>query len=235
MLWNNAGTGAKGANAPHRTSSRLSASIASQRCFLSNCSCRNYAPAPLPLQKWTSSGLAEAESPPNRIDGEVSGKTTDKPMQNYEASKAGTWFISREFARHYKKDGIVSVCLNPGYLKTVSFDGTPALVMFIMNRVMLSESIFGAYTELFAGLSPEVTLENSGAYHPLGTNSSNHRHRAVGSDRSGRLQGRRRFGLWGMGKSFGTGARNSGLLLLEDGAGISRMSLGGDQGERLFL
>lgn len=33
-----------------------------------------------------------------------------------------------------------------------------------MNRVMLHDAIFGAYTELYAGLSPDITLENSGLY-----------------------------------------------------------------------
>ncbi|KAF7596254.1 hypothetical protein BBP40_002787 [Aspergillus hancockii] len=84
-------------------------------------------------------------------------------MQSYGASKAGTWILSREFARRHRKDGIVSVCLNPAYLKTASFNGTPALVMFIINRVMLHNAIFGAYTELYAGLSPDITLENSGS------------------------------------------------------------------------
>ncbi|KAL4959539.1 NAD(P)-binding protein [Aspergillus stella-maris] len=116
---------------------------------------------------WTSSGLAEAGSPPNGLglDFTLLDKGSNwKPIQNYGASKAGTWFLSREFARRYAADGIISVCLNPGYLKTASFDGTPALVMFFMNRVMLSEPVFGAYTELFAGLSPDVTLEKSGSY-----------------------------------------------------------------------
>lgn len=113
---------------------------------------------------WTSSGLAEAGSPPNGIDFNLLDKGTKKSMQNYGASKAGTWILSREFARRHGKDGIISVCLNPGYLKTASFAGTPALVMFILNRVMLSDAIFGAYTELYAGLSPDVTLENNGSY-----------------------------------------------------------------------
>ena len=36
--------------------------------------------------------------------------------------------------------------------------------MFIMNRVMLHDAIFGAYTELYAGLSSEITLKNNGSY-----------------------------------------------------------------------
>jgi NAD(P)-dependent dehydrogenase (short-subunit alcohol dehydrogenase family) len=173
VLWNNAGTGANAVSPGQRTAQDFEpfigfhciATLLFTQLLLPQLRAAAAAsPGGQTRVIWTSSGLAEAGSPPNGIDWKVIDKGTDKPMQNYGASKAGTWFISREFARRYKKDGIVSVCLNPGYLKTASFDGTPAAVMFIMNRVMLSEPIFGAYTELFAGLSPEVTLETSGAY-----------------------------------------------------------------------
>ncbi|KAK7749830.1 hypothetical protein SLS53_000411 [Cytospora paraplurivora] len=173
VLWNNAGTGANGVTPGQRTAQDFEPMIGFH-CIATLLFTQLLAPrlraaaAASPAGRtrvvWTSSGLAEAGSPPNGLDFAVLDRGTSKPMQNYGASKAGTWFLSREFARRYREDGIVSVCLNPGYLKTASFDGTPALVMFFMNRVMLSEPIFGAYTELFAGLSPEVTLEKSGSY-----------------------------------------------------------------------
>ncbi|KAM7219580.1 putative oxidoreductase [Rhypophila decipiens] len=173
MLWNNAGTGANAVKPGQRTVQDLEPMIGfhcvatllfTQLLVPQLCAAADTTPPGQTRVVWTSSGLAEAGSPPNGIDWAVIDKGTNKPMQNYGASKAGTWFLSREFARRYKKDGIVSLCLNPGYLKTASFDGTPAPVMCVMNKVMLSEPIFGAYTELFAGLSPNVTLEESGSY-----------------------------------------------------------------------
>ncbi|PYH79185.1 NAD(P)-binding protein [Aspergillus uvarum CBS 121591] len=176
VLWNNAGTGANAVPVGQRTAQDFElfigrhciATLLFTQLLLPQLRAAAAAASPGdggPTRViWTSSGLAEAGSPPNGIDWKVIDQGTNKSAQNYGASKAGTWFLSREFARRYKKDGIVSVCLNPGYLKTASFNGTPALVMFILNRVMLSEPIYGAYTELFAGLSPEVTLETSGAY-----------------------------------------------------------------------
>lgn len=113
---------------------------------------------------WTSSGLAEAGSPPNGVNFDLLDKGTKSLIDNYGTSKAGTWFLSREFARRYAKDGIVSVCLNPGYLKTASFNGTPAPIMFVLNKVLLSDAMYGAYTELYAGFSPDISLENSGSY-----------------------------------------------------------------------
>lgn len=173
VLWNNAGTGANGVTIGQRTAQDFEPMIGfhciatllfTQLLVPQLRAAAAASPEGQTRVVWTSSGLAEAGSPPNGIDFNVLDKGTNKPMQNYGASKAGTWFLSREFARRYKNDGIVSVCLNPGYLKTASFDGTPALVMMIMNTVMLSEPVYGAYTELFAGLSPEVTLEKSGSY-----------------------------------------------------------------------
>ncbi|KAK3312514.1 hypothetical protein B0H66DRAFT_525581 [Apodospora peruviana] len=173
VLWNNAGTGANAVTPGQRTAQDLEPMIGfhcvatllfTQLLVPQLRAAAAASPAGQTRVVWTSSGLAEAGSPPNGMDFAVIDKGTKNAMQNYGASKAGTWFLSREFARRYKKDGIVSVCLNPGYLKTASFDGTPAPVMFVMNRVMLSKPIFGAYTELFAGLSPEVTLEESGSY-----------------------------------------------------------------------
>ncbi|KAK1997959.1 NAD(P)-binding protein [Colletotrichum falcatum] len=173
VLWNNAGTGANAVTIGQRTAQDFEPMIGfhciatllfTQLLVPQLRAAAAASPAGQTRVVWTSSGLAEAGSPPNGIDFKALDKGTNKPTVNYGASKAGTWFLSREFARRHKADGIVSVCLNPGYLKTASFDGTPAPVMFVLNHVMLSEPIYGAYTELFAGLSPEVTMESSGSY-----------------------------------------------------------------------
>ncbi|KAL1984148.1 hypothetical protein VTN96DRAFT_9453 [Rasamsonia emersonii] len=113
---------------------------------------------------WTSSFLAEAASPANGIDFDrLETGTTDR-THDYAVSKVGTWMLDRELARRYGKDGIVSVIQNPGNLKAGSYAGTPTVAMFFI-RPLLYEAKFGAYTELYAGLSPDITLEsNNGAY-----------------------------------------------------------------------
>lgn len=78
-------------------------------------------------------------------------------------SKVGNWVLGREMARRYGRDGLVSVIQNPGILKTDSYGGNSGLVMFFLNRV-LHKARFGGYTELYAGLSPDITLANNGAY-----------------------------------------------------------------------
>ncbi|OBT81538.1 hypothetical protein VE02_09804 [Pseudogymnoascus sp. 03VT05] len=110
---------------------------------------------------WTSSLLAETAAPPNGIEFENLTTGTAGRARNYAVSKAGSWMLGREMARRWGEMGIVSVVQNPGNLRAHSYDGTPALMMFFI-KLVLHELRFGGYTELFAGLSPEVTLELNG-------------------------------------------------------------------------
>jgi NAD(P)-dependent dehydrogenase (short-subunit alcohol dehydrogenase family) len=112
---------------------------------------------------WTSSFLAEGASPTNGIDLDLLDKGTTDKIKNYAISKAGTWMLGREFARRCGRDGIVSVIQNPGNLKNEGWKKVDAVTMFFVKHV-LHEPRFGAYTELHAGLSRDITLENNGAY-----------------------------------------------------------------------
>ncbi|CRL23724.1 Short-chain dehydrogenase/reductase SDR [Penicillium camemberti] len=174
VLWNNAGTGANAVTIGQRTAQDFEPMIG-MHCIATLLFTKLLLPQLRAAAAasggsgktrviWTSSALAEAGSPTNGINFDLLDKGTKDRTENYGASKAGTWILSREFARRYAKDGIISVCLNPGFLKTASFNGTPAAIMFVLNKVLLSDAIYGAYTELYAGLSPDVTLEKSGSY-----------------------------------------------------------------------
>ncbi|EOO01358.1 putative short-chain dehydrogenase protein [Phaeoacremonium minimum UCRPA7] len=84
-------------------------------------------------------------------------------IDRYGISKAGVWALGAEFARRHKADGIVSVPINPGNLRTeLARDATKAL-RFIAGLVVYPV-VNGAYTELFAGLSPEITMEKTGSW-----------------------------------------------------------------------
>jgi NAD(P)-dependent dehydrogenase (short-subunit alcohol dehydrogenase family) len=85
-------------------------------------------------------------------------------MTKYGISKAGNYLQGSEYARRYKADGIISVTLNPGNLDSELWRNQPFVVGKILKWFFLHPAINGAYTELFAGLSPEVTLERSGAW-----------------------------------------------------------------------
>ncbi|RYP75255.1 hypothetical protein DL770_007450 [Monosporascus sp. CRB-9-2] len=173
VLWNNAGTGANGIKFGERTAQDLEPMMG-MHCVATLLFTELLVPqlkAAAAVSAsgktrvvWLASGLVDEAAPENGVDFAILDKGLKNRAKNYGASKAGTWILGREFARRYGKDGILSVILNPGNLKSGSFAGTPPLVMLFMNAVMLYKPVFGAYTELFAGLSPEVTMEQNGIY-----------------------------------------------------------------------
>ncbi|KAK1621737.1 hypothetical protein BDP81DRAFT_411827 [Colletotrichum phormii] len=88
---------------------------------------------------WTASFMAELTTPQNGIDFDLLEKGTPDRELNYAREQ------------------------NPGNLKAGAYDGVPAFSMFFINR-LLYETKFGAYTELYAGLSSDISLANNGAY-----------------------------------------------------------------------
>ncbi|OHF03623.1 hypothetical protein CORC01_00942 [Colletotrichum orchidophilum] len=112
---------------------------------------------------WTSSYMAESTTPENGIDFTLLDDGTPDRSRNYAVSKLGNWLLGREMADRYGADNIISVIQNPGNLKAGSYKGVPPFAMFFINRV-LHETKFGGYTGLYAGLSPEISLDNNGAY-----------------------------------------------------------------------
>lgn len=112
---------------------------------------------------WTSSWMMEGRSPKggyNLEDIEKGG--TNDPYINYATSKAANWMIADEAGKRYGKDGIISVVQNPGNLKTQIYNTQPKLMMFFVNRLLLFPPKLGGYTELYAGLSPDITEEHQG-------------------------------------------------------------------------
>lgn len=82
----------------------------------------------------------------------------------YAISKAGMFFHGTEYAKRFKADGIVSVPLNPGILDSPLWRRQGKVANFIFKTLLFHPTMFGAYTELFAGLSPDVTMERSGQW-----------------------------------------------------------------------
>ncbi|KAL9116585.1 MAG: hypothetical protein Q9187_006891 [Circinaria calcarea] len=85
----------------------------------------------------------------------------------YNRSKAGNVVHSAEFARRYKDDGIISIqnkqALNPGNLKTDLQRNVSRIQLAILHFI-LYPPIYGAYTELYAGLSPDITQKDNGGW-----------------------------------------------------------------------
>ncbi|EKG22232.1 Short-chain dehydrogenase/reductase SDR [Macrophomina phaseolina MS6] len=113
---------------------------------------------------WAASVAIDLLSPAYGVDlDDATGapKVLGTPQQNYGQSKSGNVLLGTEFARRYREDGIVSSSWNPGNLYTELYRHTGP-VERLVARGMLYPAVKGAYTELYAGWSPDITLENSG-------------------------------------------------------------------------
>lgn len=79
-------------------------------------------------------------------------------MDRYGLAKVGVWAYGVEFSRRIS--GVLGVPLNPGNLRTDLFSQQNFLFR-LQVLLMHYHPINGAYTQLFAGLSPEVTSPGS--------------------------------------------------------------------------
>ncbi|TVY55239.1 putative oxidoreductase, partial [Lachnellula suecica] len=88
---------------------------------------------------FASSGIIDMKGPPGGVSlAELApGIHSTDIAYNYAASKAGNWLLASEFHKRTREDGIVA-----------------PWVMMAMMRPFMYEPKMGAYTELWAGLSP---------------------------------------------------------------------------------
>lgn len=114
---------------------------------------------------WTGSALTEVRAPNGGIDFDLidAGASTD-PYTDYAASKVGNYWLATECARRYGQDGIISLCQNPGNLRSQFYRSQPGWMMFFVNMA-LHEPKFGAYTALYSAFTSDVTAtQNNGSY-----------------------------------------------------------------------
>lgn len=174
VLWNNAGTGALAIPLRSKTVQGIEAFMG-LHCVAPLLFSKSLLPQLRAAVKtstpekvrvvWSSSLLAEGASPPGGVDFSSLDDGLKDPIPNYAATKAGNWFLAAEWARRYGTgdEAMISVAQNPGNLQTNMFKGTPKLWMFFLNFILHPPKM-GAYTELFAGLSPAITVEKNGAF-----------------------------------------------------------------------
>ncbi|TQN71544.1 putative oxidoreductase [Colletotrichum shisoi] len=113
---------------------------------------------------WVSSSAAEVLSPYPAIDiDNLDYSKRDRIKEfKYGISKAGNYFHSTEFAKRHKADSVISLALNPGNLSSELDRHITALIPTLFRKATTYPAINGAYTELFAALSPDVTIEKTG-------------------------------------------------------------------------
>lgn len=117
---------------------------------------------------WVSSSAGESPSSPKGGVPMPEIETYQKKMgtnfTKYAISKAGNYLQGCEYAARHKQDGIVAVSLNPGNLNSDLWRTQGPIAGKILRTFVLHPPINGAYTQLFAGLSPDVTVEKSGEW-----------------------------------------------------------------------
>ncbi|CAG8958340.1 hypothetical protein HYFRA_00011016 [Hymenoscyphus fraxineus] len=114
---------------------------------------------------WVSSSAAERSSPQGGVEMDnLKYEREDKgAWHKYGVSKAGNILHASEYAKRFGGDGILSVSLDPGNLMTDLWRHMPWWQMLVVRRI-LKEPVFGAYTELYGGLSSDITMENNGTF-----------------------------------------------------------------------
>jgi NAD(P)-dependent dehydrogenase (short-subunit alcohol dehydrogenase family) len=112
---------------------------------------------------WTSSLVVDLSAPTGGL--KMADVTTPPSSQQaiYVNTKTGNWFLASEMARRFGDRGILSVTQNPGNLKTNILKNAPKGLSLLVNP-LLYHARFGAYTELWAGLSQGIGMDDNGAY-----------------------------------------------------------------------
>ncbi|KAF2165360.1 hypothetical protein M409DRAFT_67218 [Zasmidium cellare ATCC 36951] len=109
---------------------------------------------------WTSSITVDlGPSPPAHISGMTTPSTNQQT--NYAISKYGNWFLAHGLSE--QDSSILSVSQNPGNLKTQLTRHMPSIVPLLVGP-LLYQPKYGAYTELWCGVSGELGTGDGGAY-----------------------------------------------------------------------
>lgn len=112
---------------------------------------------------FTSSRLVDTNAPQGGMILSECWAPSQDPVRVYASSKAGSWFLSSIFAEELRESGIISLVQNPGNLRGNMWENVNKLLVWALSPI-LHHPKFGAYTELWAGLSPDVTVEDTGGY-----------------------------------------------------------------------
>jgi NAD(P)-dependent dehydrogenase (short-subunit alcohol dehydrogenase family) len=115
---------------------------------------------------WASSMAIQVLSPSRGgivLDEYGAPKVLDNQQTNYGQTKVGNVFLAVKTQELYGSQGIRSVSVNPGNLKTEIQRHSSGLMMKLAES-LLHPAIFGAYTELYSGWSEEIGADKSVTY-----------------------------------------------------------------------
>jgi len=112
---------------------------------------------------WTSSIAVDLGAPKDGLEMAKISKPSGNQQENYAISKTGNWFLASQLASQAGPSGILSVTANPGNLKTALTRHVSKIVTILASPLLYTAS-YGAYTELWAGISPELSIKDGGNY-----------------------------------------------------------------------
>jgi NAD(P)-dependent dehydrogenase (short-subunit alcohol dehydrogenase family) len=112
---------------------------------------------------WASSFIVDLAAPDGGISISDGTSPSTNQNKNHITSKVGDWFLASELAREVCPHGILSLTQNPENLKTEQLRHTFKLTQLAAFPLLYKPKM-GAYTELWVGLSLEVTMEMNAGY-----------------------------------------------------------------------
>ncbi|KAH8805960.1 putative short-chain dehydrogenase [Xylogone sp. PMI_703] len=109
--------------------------------------------------------LLQLGSPKNGMDFDATGTPIIRgnAMENYMQTKVGGAWLANEFAERLGGDGIISVSVHPGLMRTELQRNFPWIGRAIM-KVIFKPPVYGAYSELYSSFSPDLTEKHNGGY-----------------------------------------------------------------------
>ncbi|KAK1215776.1 short-chain alcohol dehydrogenase [Marasmius sp. AFHP31] len=120
----------------------------------------------------TSSSASEAPPDMKKIDYSIFKGPDDKERRKlgtrgiYYASKWMNIVFMKEFSRRYGGKGIVSTAVNPGNIRTELQRHWGGIQTWIVDRLLLYPTPYGALTQLYAGTSEHADEFNSQYFVP---------------------------------------------------------------------
>ncbi|TVY55835.1 hypothetical protein LSUE1_G008335, partial [Lachnellula suecica] len=117
------------------------------------------------LEKEKRLDIVVNNAAPHGMEIDDNGKPKDTDvLSRYGQSKAGNVFLAREYSRATPETGVVHACFNPGNLKSELQRHWGEMFIVVLKKLLFWPAVYGAYTELWAALAPELTLERSCSY-----------------------------------------------------------------------
>jgi retinol dehydrogenase-12 len=117
---------------------------------------------------WVSSSAQFFKSPRNggvNWD-DINNEKSKSWMTIYGQSKAINVYQANLWPREHADSGVVSLSLDPGNVKKTELGRhfkRPRILKFILDLILYPAK-YGAYTEMYAAISPDLTIANNGDY-----------------------------------------------------------------------